>query len=335
MKARIKDLAKELNLSVATISKALKDSHEISPETKKRVLELAARLNYSPNPYASGLRRKNSHTIAVVLPEVADSFFSEAINGIEEVARENGYHVLIYLTHESFLREEAILREFRSGRVDGILISVSGETAQSGHIKAALAEGIPVMFFDRICEDVETTHIITDDFESGYNAAKHLLDKGCKKIAYLAVAANLSVISSRMKGYQKALAENNISAGDLNVIHCSNDIEKNYSVVLDLLNSNNRPDGIIASVEKLTTSIYLACAALKLNIPSDVKVISFTNLHTAVILNPPLTTITQPAFEIGKMAATVLFKALGKRDVALKKQTIVIPSALNIRASTV
>ena len=122
----LKILAKELNLSVATVSKALRDSHEISAETKQKVLALAKNLNYVANPYASSLRKRRSNTIAVVLPEVADSFFSQAINGIESVAQDKGYHVLIYLTHESFAREEAILKEFQSGRVDGILISVSG-----------------------------------------------------------------------------------------------------------------------------------------------------------------------------------------------------------------
>src|SRR5205085_228054 len=139
------------------------------------VLALAHRLNYVPNPYASSLRKRVSKTIAVVLPEVADSFFSLAINGIESVAQEKGYHVLIYLTHESFAREKAILNEFKSGRVDGILISVSGETSESSHIRDVANEGIPVVFFDRICEDIRTARIVTDDFESGYNATAHLI----------------------------------------------------------------------------------------------------------------------------------------------------------------
>ncbi|HEY6505150.1 MAG TPA: LacI family DNA-binding transcriptional regulator, partial [Chitinophagaceae bacterium] len=170
----IKILATELNLSVATVSKALRDSYEISSETKQKVLALAKKLNYVPNPYASSLRKRVSKTIAVVLPEVADSFFSQAINGIESVAQDKGYHVLIYLTHESFVREEAILNEFQSGRVDGILISVSGETSHSDHIKEVIASGKPVVFFDRICEDVETARIVTDDLESSYKATNLL-----------------------------------------------------------------------------------------------------------------------------------------------------------------
>jgi LacI family transcriptional regulator len=193
----IKILAKELNLSIATVSKALRDSHEISSDTKKKVLAVAKHLNYIPNPYASSLRKRRSKTIAVVLPEVNDSFFSLAINGIESIAMDKGYHVLIYLTHESFVREQAILHEFKSGRVDGILMSVSGETSESDHVKEVIAAGMPVVFFDRVCEDVETAKIVTDDFESSYKATSHLISMGCKKIVYLSTSSTLSINSKR------------------------------------------------------------------------------------------------------------------------------------------
>jgi LacI family transcriptional regulator len=334
MSVKIKDLAKELNLSVATISKALKDSHEISPETKRRVLELAKKLNYTPNPYASSLRKRTSKTIAVVLPEVADSFFSLAINGIEAVAQEKGYHVLIYLTHESFIKEEAILKDFQSGRVDGILLSVSSETTNGNHVKEVIATGKPVVFFDRICEDVETARIITNDFESSYKATSHLAEKGCKKIAYLYTSSNLSINIKRMEGYKKALADHGIKNNPADIILCDGNTAGNYEIIKNILKKKSRPDGIIACVEKLTTPIYLVCKDLTLSIPNDIKVISFTNLQAALILSPTLTTVTQPAFEMGEMAATVLFKALEKNNYNLKKEIVIIPSVLNIRHST-
>ena len=331
MSIKIKDLAKQLNLSVATISKALKDSYEISPETKQRVFELAKKLNYTPNPYASSLRKRSSKTIAVVLPEVADSFFSLAINGIESVAHDKGYHVLIYLTHESFEREQAILKEFQSGRVDGILISVSSETRSSDHIKEVIEAGMPLVFFDRVCEDVETAKIVTDDFESSYNATWQLLKAGCKKIAYLSTSSTLSINNKRMEGYKKALSDKGMS--DHDIISCTGNSKNNYQVIRELLTKGNRPDGLIASVEKLTTPIYLACKDLDLSIPNDIKVISFTNLQAALILTPTLTTVTQPAFEMGKAAADVLFKSLEKSNFNLKKEVTVIPSVLNVRNS--
>jgi LacI family transcriptional regulator len=330
----IKVLAKKLNLSIATVSKALRDSHEISSSTKQKVLELAKQLNYVPNPYASSLRKRRSKTIAVVLPEVADSFFSLAINGIEAVAQEKGYHVLIYLTHESFIKEEAILKDFQSGRVDGILMSVSGETCQSDHVNEVIATGIPVIFFDRICEDVETASIVTDDFESSYKATSHLIQKGCKKIVHLSISPNLSISNNRIKGYQKALSDYSIKTKEADIVLCTDDIQNNLAVIKKLLKRKDRPDGIIANAEKLTSPIYVACKELGLSIPGDIKVICFTNLQTALILNPPLTTITQPAFEMGKTAATVLFRALGKSSANLKKESVVIPSLLVVRNST-
>ncbi len=332
MSVKIRDLAKQLNLSVATISKALTDSHEISPETKQRVFELAKKLNYTPNPYASSLRKRSSKTIAVVLPEVADSFFSLAINGIESVAREKGYHVLIYLTHESFEREKAILNEFKSGRVDGILISVSEETTSSDHIKEVSSSAVPVVFFDRVCEDVKTAKVITDDFESGYKATQHLAEQGCKKIIYLSVSADLSINKYRMEGYRKALKDYGIKEAD--TVYCGNNLDENYHTIKEVLKKKKRPDGIVASVEKLITPIYIACKELKLIIPGDIKLISFTNLQTALILDPPLSTITQPAFEMGKTAATILFKGIEKENFDLSKERIVIPSELAVRSST-
>jgi LacI family transcriptional regulator len=330
----IKILAKELNLSIATVSKALRDSHEISSDTKKKVLAVAKHLNYIPNPYASSLRKRRSKTIAVVLPEVNDSFFSLAINGIESIAMDKGYHVLIYLTHESFVREQAILHEFKSGRVDGILMSVSGETSESDHVKEVIAAGMPVVFFDRVCEDVETAKIVTDDFESSYKATSHLISMGCKKIVYLSTSSTLSINSKRMYGFKKALTDNGIKDNTADIISCCSNTEGNYKIVRAALQKKNRPDGVIASVEKLTTPIYLACTDLGLSIPEKIKVITFTNLQAALILTPTLTTITQPAFEMGQAAAAVLFKALRKKNYNLKEETVVIPSVLNIRHST-
>jgi LacI family transcriptional regulator len=329
----IRILAQKLGLSIGTVSKALRDSYEISIDTKEKVLALAKQLNYVPNPYAGSLRKRRSKTIAVVLPEVADSFFSLAINGIEAIAQEKGYHVLIYLTHESFVKEASILKDFQSGRVDGILLSVSGETSNSDHVTEVMETGIPVVFFDRICEDVETARVITDDFESSYNATSHLIQKGCKRIAYLSISENLSISNNRMEGYKKALTDQDVNSAPC-IISCSNDMDNNRAIIKNILKNKDRPDGIIASVEKLTTTIYLACKELKLLIPQDIKVISFTNLQTAEILNPALTTVTQPAFEMGKTAATVLFKALGKNVTSLKKESVVIPSQLVKRDST-
>ncbi|MEO5889785.1 MAG: LacI family DNA-binding transcriptional regulator [Ferruginibacter sp.] len=333
-KLTIKTLAKELNLSVSTISKAIRDSHEISTSTKKRVNELVEKLNYVPNPYASSLRQRNSKTIGVVLPEIVDSFFAQAINGIESVAQEKGYHVLIYLTHENLEKEKMILKDFESGRVDGVLMSVSRETKQAGHIYELMDKGVPLVFFDRVFEDIETTKITTDDYESAHAATEHLLNAGCRQILFLSFSSSLSISNKRLNGYKNALLEKGLKVTDKNILSFNNQSKIDYLLLKRKLMSRTRPDGILASVEKLAITIYQACGDLQLRIPEDIQVISFSNLETASFLNPPLTTITQPAFEMGKTAASVLVKALGRKKFELQKEEIVIPSILVVRRST-
>lgn len=331
----IKELARQLGLSVATVSKALRDSHEISQATKQRVQELATQLDYVPDPYASSLRSRKSKTLAVVVPEIADSFFSQAINGIESVAIEKGYHVLIYLTHERYESEKAILHECQSGRVEGILISVTANTLESNHIDSILRHNIPLVFFDRCIESVDCPKVTTNDFESAYQATEHLIAAGCRNIAILSISGNLSISNQRFLGYRKALEEHGIPFDPANDIQCSATESDNYALVKTVLNRSRRPDAFIASVEKLTASVYLACRDLNLSIPGDVKMLCFSNLDTAMILNPALTTVTQPAYEIGREAAQILFRALGgKRSFRPASDKIIIPSRLMIREST-
>lgn len=329
----IRMLAKELNLSTAAVSMALTDSHEISDVTKERVRALANKWNYVPNPYAGSLRMKKSKTIAVVIPEVADSFFSQALNGIEEVAIAKGYHSLICLTHENFVREKAILKDLRSGRVDGVIMSVSMETDSFQHMQE-LKNQVPVVLFDRVFEEMNTAKIVTDDYESGYNATQHLIECGCKKIILLSISNNLSISSKRMEGYRRALKDHNVNPRLSDIILCSNDATKNHALIRKIMNRKQRPDGIVATVEKLATEIYLVSQELNIGIPANLKVVCFSNLSTAAILDPSLTTIHQPAFAMGKAAANILFKALEKKNYNPDVEKVVIPSLLIVRNST-
>ncbi len=328
----IKQIAADLNLAVSTVSKALGDSYEISAETKARVFEYATKMDYKPNPYASSLKRGRSGNIAVVLPEVSDSFFSSAIDGIEKVAQEKGYHVMVYLTHEDVSREASIIREFRHGRVDGVLMSVSAGEKKPDHLQDLSASDIPVVFFDRVYEEIQMTNVVTNDFESGYLAAKHLLSKKCKRLAFLSLEGNLEIISHRQKGFEKALSESGIEGREHSIIVLGNDEQENLKKLASKFKSKTRPDGVVGSVEKVAMQVYSTCHALKLSIPKDVKVIAFSHLAIASLLNPSLTTITQPAFDMGKMAATLLFKSLDKKG--MKPETIVLKSELIERDST-
>ncbi len=334
MGVTIKKIAADLKIAVSTVSKALRDSHEISQDTKARILEYAAKMEYTPNPYASSLKGKRSGNIAVVLPEVADSFFSSAIDGIEEVAQQKGYHVMVYLTHEDVSREQSIIREFRNGRVDGVLMSVVANDNQSNHLDELSASEIPLVFFDRVCEKTKAARVVTDDFDSGYNAAQHLIDKGCKRLAFLSVSRDLAITNQRQAGFEKAIRENGFDPKKNPIGYCSNDEASNIAQIKKLLKSKNRPDGIVGSVEKVATQTYTVCHALNLSIPQDVRIVGFSHLQIAALLNPSPTTITQPAFEMGKTAAKILFKALEKKKIDLKNERIVIPSVLVERNST-
>lgn len=330
----MKVLAKELEVSVATISKALNDSHEISEQMKLKVRETALRLNYTLNPYASSLRNKRSKTIAVILPEVTDSFFSLAINGIQAIAEQKGYHLLIYLSHEKVANEIAIVSECGSGRVDGVLISVSCETKNADHIKKLQRDGIPVVFFDRDFEGVEIGSVTTNDFEAGYIAAEHLLEKGCKKPVFLSIADTLSICRKRALGFIHALKQKENTGYYNAIILCSGNGEKLYTQLYELLTSKNPPDGIVASVEKLTKIIYKVCNNAKIMIPHNLKVLTFSTLDVASILHPPLSTISQPAFEIGKTATELLFNGIEKKNYDINDEKIVIPSILIARESS-
>jgi LacI family transcriptional regulator len=327
----MKTLAQELNVSTATVSKALQDSHEISQDTKQKVWALAKALKYKPNPAGSSLRGHKTKTIAVIIPEIANNFFSLAINGIEEVARLLDYHVLIYQTHENSEVEIAFIDSLLSGRVDGILISVSSDTDNYEHF-SDLVNKIPIVFFDRVYEHIAAAKITTDDYESARNATRHLIDCGCKKIAYLSALDNLSTGKMRAAGYADALKESNILYDETLIVKYDKDDNKNYENI-KILMLEQKPDGIVSSIEDLALPCYYVCKELNLNIPDDLKLISFSNLNTAPLLNPSLTTITQPAFEIGKEAANILFKILRKKHLE-SNEIMILKSELIKREST-
>lgn len=330
----LKQLAKELNLSFSTVSKALRDSHEISATTKSRVLAKAKELNYQVNPLASNFRRQKSKTIAVVVPEVVNDFFGPVISGIESVAQEKGYHVLIYLTHEDVQKEVAITRLLQHGRVDGIMISLSKQTRDCHHLDELKNKEIPLVFFDRVAEHLAVPKVNTDDYDCGIKATEHLISQGCRRIAFLSISPNLSISNIRMQGYLEALRRNNLNPDARLIISCDRDDISNGDLIRQLLKRKYRPDGLFACVEKLAISVYEIAAQLGLKIPEDLKIITFSNSYMAGLLNPPLTTISQPAYEIGRQAAAILFKLVEKKGHHFLLEKTVLNSELVVRRST-
>jgi LacI family transcriptional regulator len=271
--------------------------------------------------------------LAVIVPEIANDFFSQAINGIEEVARKKGFYILLYRTDDVFEKEVSFVNYLNNGKVDGIIMSVSGEANDHNYLRKLEQKNVPVVFFDRVYEDIEAAKVTTNDYDSSFAATEHLIETGCRKIAYLVVNKSISIGKVRMQGYVDALQKHQIPFDDDLIVDCSNDEKINYTILKKVL-EEIKPDGIFSSVERLAFATYYVCNDLNVNIPADLKIISFSSLGIAPLLCPALSTITQPAYEMGIKAATLLFDELEKKGLVVHKKEHVLKSKLFIRKSS-
>lgn len=327
-------LAKELGLSVSTVSKALGDSHEISANTKKRVLELAKQYKYKPNPFASNLRKKRGKQIAVIIPDIVNNFFALAVDGIESVTMSKHYDTFIYLTHESLERERSVLEHLENGLISGLIISVCTGKEGYGHFQQFYENTkLPMVFFDRVPDLLQFPKVITNNYESTYEATVRLVRSGSKRPVFFATTEPLYTSIERRRGFQDALQSQGIPFSDEMVVNCTDDMDANYNTLRKLFLSKKRPDGVFASIEKYIITAYQVCRDLKLNIPKDIKLIGMTNMRTAALLNPSLSTLSQPAFDMGKEAATLLLKMIEKKSYAAANDIIVLNNELTLRDS--
>jgi LacI family transcriptional regulator len=329
----IKDIAKALNLSTSTVSRALRDSYEINPETKRLVLEYAEKINYRPNPIALSLKENRSRAIGVVVPEIDNYFFSQAINGIEAIAYNRGYHVVIFQSHESYEREVINIEHIVARRVDGLLISLSGHTTDVSHLKNLAENGLPVVFFDRVTDDIDTHKVVADNHEGAFKAVEHLIETGRKRIALVASLPWLSITQERVAGYRAALEKHGILFDENLIRYCDFGLEEVDIKIDELLKMN--PDALFTASDRLALSCLGALKARNIEIPKEVAIMGFTNIRVADLLSPPLSVVSQPAFEIGHTAADLLLDLIEKKQRALPFQTIKLPTTLVIRDSTV
>lgn len=327
-------LAKELGLSVSTVSKALGDSHEISASTKKRVLELAKQYKYKPNPFASNLRKKKGKQIAVIIPDIVNNFFALAVDGIDSVTMAKHYDTFIYLTHESLERERSVLEHLENGLISGLIISVCSGKEGYGHFQQFYENTkLPMVFFDRVPDLLQFPKVISNNYESTYEATIRLVRSGSKRPVFFATTEPLYTSIERRRGFQDALQSQGIAFSDEMVVNCTDDMDANYNILRKLFLSKKRPDGVFASIEKYVITAYQVCKDLKLNIPKDIKLIGMTNMRTAALLNPSLSTLSQPAFDMGKEAATLLLKMIEKKSYAAANDIIVLNNELTLRES--
>jgi LacI family transcriptional regulator len=305
----IKDIARELGISPSTVSRALKDHPDISQETKRLVNELAKKYNYKPNAIALSLRNQRSNVIGVVIPEIVHYFFSSVISGIEEVANANGYSVMISQSNEDFNREVAACETFLNGIIDGVLISVSKETNDYTHFHRFEEEGIPIVFFDRSVDEIQADRVIIDDFDGAYQATEHLIVQGRRKIVHFAGPQNRLIGQNRLNGYLKAMRDNGVVIDERLIIPCDT-FQSALVETQKLIESGLKFDSIF------TVNDFTAAGALKIllrngyKVPDDIAVVGFGDDQTSLMVEPTLTTVNQPGFEIGKKAMEQLIRRI-------------------------
>lgn len=333
----IKDIARELNLSTSTVSRALRDSYEISSDTKKVVLECAERLNYRPNPIALSLKEKRSRSIAVIACEINNPFFSQVINGIESIAYDRGYNVIISQSHESYAREVNDLNYLASRSMDGLLISISAETDNMDHLRYLHNRGMPIVFFDRITDEINTHKVIIDNFKAAYGATTHLIQQGFSRIACVVNSPHLSIAQDRISGFRQALQENNISIPEDYIQYCTGGSDINSEVeaaINKLLDMSPRPDAIAGLSDKITVAALKTLQQHNLSIPDDIGLIGFSNSDLTELLHPSLSIIRQPAFQIGAVATEHLLQLIESKRPTKEFTRSVLETELIIRKST-
>jgi len=333
----IKDIARALGLSTSTVSRALRDSYEISAETRKLVLEYAEKLNYRPNPIAQSLKEKRSRSIGIVVCEIANNFFSQVINGIESVAYKKGYYVIISQSHESFEREVANTQYLASRSVDGLLVSLSTETTDLSHLRKLHDKGLPIVFFDRITEEMATHKVIANNFNGAYQATDHLIRSGFRRIAHLTISSHLSITKERLAGYKAALADHRIPFDDSLVKYCRYSgliVRETEEALESLLSLKDKPDAIVTASDKLSTGCLAALARMNVKVPDEMGIVGFTNSPVTDIFRPALTCIRQPAFEMGHVAMELLIQLIEAKHPVTKFETRVLNTELAVRASS-
>jgi LacI family transcriptional regulator len=333
--ATIKDIAKALNLSTSTVSRALRGSYEISAETKKQVLEYAEKINYRPNPIALSLKERRTRAIGIVVSEIANNFFSQAINGIESIAYNKGYHVIITQSHESQDRERVDVEHLAARGVDGLLISLSSESNDISYLKELHEKGMPIVFFDRITSEIETHTVTANSYLGAFHATEHLIFEGFKRIAHITSSTYLSITKERLEGYKDALEKHNIPFNEAMVKYCTHGgmiADEVENALNTLFKSKIKPDAIFAAGDRLTIASFELLKQMKLK--KDPGFIGFSNTSVGDLFCPSLTVIKQPAFDIGQTAIEFLIQIIESKRPVTEFQNKILDTELIIRESS-
>jgi LacI family transcriptional regulator len=331
----IKDLAKTLDLSTSTISRALQNHPSISKNTIKKVQKLAAQLDYFPNSMGSNLRRNKTNLIGIIVPRINVTFHSKVVSGIEEIANKSGYNLIICQSNDDFKREVANTTTLLSNMIEGVIACLAKNTKEYNHFIRFRDHQIPLVFYDRVCYDIEASKVIIDDFESAFKATEHLVSIGCKRIAHIAGNQSTNIYISRLEGYKAALKKNGLTISP-ELICFAEDLtyEDGLECAEKFASLSNLPDGIFCANDYTAISAIQFFKKMKINIPKDIAIVGFSNYPSSKIIEPSLTTIDDHSLEMGRTAARLLIRQINEKNMNISSETVVLKTDLIIREST-
>ena len=333
----IRDIARALGTSVSTVSRALRDSSSISKEKRREIQEYARQHEYQPNAMAAALRTSHvalkSNLIGVVLPEFEHYYFSCILTAIEETCRENGYFVIAAQTGDSYIREREVVEAFHRQHVAGIIISQAKDTAEYSHIEAAIADGIPMVFVDRICTGVRTSRVVVDDYAASSTATEHLISCGCRRIAFLGSTMHLEISKNRFNGYRDAMHKHGLQIDERLVRLCDNRLETESMVPL-LMNLDERPDGFFAINDDTALGVLYTCKKMGFRVPEDICICGFADGILAKSSDPQLTTIAQSGHDVGRQGAQVMMDTISGVIPEGQYVSRVVKTKLVVRGTT-
>lgn len=342
-KLTLKKIARELDVSISTVSKALKDNPEISEETRRKIQAFAKLYNYKPNNIALSLKNRKTKTLGVIIPEIVHHFFTTVISGIESVANNHGYNVIIGMSNESFTKEVLNMEMLANGSIDGFILSVSKETQllkDYHHLQETINQGMPIVMFDRSVEGVDCDRVIVNDVEGSKKAVARLVELGCKNIGIITTEDHVNVGKLRRTGYEEALTESHFNVNNSFILKLNDEVNDEGHIdllekeIYNFLKKNPTLDAIFAVNEIYALTAMSMANKLGKNIPKDLKVIGFTDGILSKYANPSLSTVSQHGKKIGEVAAELLIKRLENEDQDIPFQTIIIETALVERNST-
>ncbi|RYZ30270.1 MAG: LacI family transcriptional regulator [Chitinophagaceae bacterium] len=331
--ATIKDIAKTLNISTSTVSRALRNAPDVNQQTRNAVIALSEELSYQPSRLALSLQQKQTHTIGVIVPNL-DYVMATMVRGIDEVALEAGYTVMVCQSNESFGREMVNTRRLLDSLVDGFIVSVSSETKVFDHFRKIQQKNMPMVVFDRVSTDLVAPKVKLDNIEGGFLAAEHLIEQGYKRIAVLAGPENLAISNERLEGCLKAMKKSKIKADSSLLIHCGFNQQNAYEATHSLLKTKNRPDAIFTISDRMAIGAMLAIKEKRLRMPTDIGLVGFNNEPVTNLVTPGISSVEQPAFELGKAAAKLFLEQMHHEEdlshlvTVLKPRLVVRESSL-------